>query len=198
MAIDRRVQRTRTALYDALVSLIREKDYDAISVADILAVANVGRSTFYAHFTSKDDLLAKSLDRLKALLAEAVAAAQADHADAAALSRVVTRALFAHVYGYRDVPLALGEGRGNAVLMGATAKALTSVARDLPLQAPPGIPRELAVEFVVATFMTVLGWWFGRRPEMKPEEAEALYLRLIGEGLGFGPAAKLSAVKSRS
>ena len=44
MAIDRRVQRTRTALYDALVHLIRIKPYRDISVDDILRQADVGRS----------------------------------------------------------------------------------------------------------------------------------------------------------
>ncbi|EHK58261.1 TetR/AcrR family transcriptional regulator [Allomesorhizobium alhagi] len=61
MAVDRRVARTRTALYDALVALIRRKDYDLITVQDILEEANVGRATFYAHFTSKDDLLKRAV-----------------------------------------------------------------------------------------------------------------------------------------
>ncbi|MGO4838809.1 helix-turn-helix domain-containing protein, partial [Rhizobiaceae sp. 2RAB30] len=62
MAIDRRVARTRTALYDALVALIRLKAYEEITVEDILREADIGRATFYAHFTSKDDLLERSLD----------------------------------------------------------------------------------------------------------------------------------------
>src|SRR5262245_18026211 len=48
MAIDRRVARTRTALANALVALIRRKSYDRITVVDILAEANIGRATFYA------------------------------------------------------------------------------------------------------------------------------------------------------
>ena len=46
---DRRSQRTRNLLSAALVELIREKDYNAITVSDIIDRANVGRSTFYAH-----------------------------------------------------------------------------------------------------------------------------------------------------
>ena len=183
MAIDRRVQRTRTALYDALMRLIREKDYDAISVEDILGVANVGRSTFYAHFGSKDDLLARSLDRLRALLGETAAAQQAAAVDPHVAAREVSRALFMHVAEFRDVQLALAGGRGAAIVSTALDKALTSVTRDLPLGAPKGLPRELAVAFTVSTFTTVLRWWFERHPELSPVEADALFLRLIYEGL---------------
>ncbi|MBI3439910.1 MAG: TetR family transcriptional regulator, partial [Proteobacteria bacterium] len=58
---DRRIQKTRQLLHDALASLIREKPYDAISVSDVLERANVGRSTFYMHFRDKDELLASGI-----------------------------------------------------------------------------------------------------------------------------------------
>src|SRR5690242_10979296 len=54
---DRRVNRTRRALKDALTDLILEKGYERVTVGDVLERADVGRSTFYAHFVDKDDLL---------------------------------------------------------------------------------------------------------------------------------------------
>ena len=54
---DRRVRRTRELLHGALSSLIHEKPYEGIVVKEILARANVGRSTFYAHFRDKQGLL---------------------------------------------------------------------------------------------------------------------------------------------
>ena len=48
--VDRRVQRTRHLLNEALMSLIMEKGYEAITVQDIIDRANLGRSTFYAHY----------------------------------------------------------------------------------------------------------------------------------------------------
>jgi hypothetical protein len=47
---DRRIQKTRTLLLEALGALIHEKAYDSIVVKEILHRANVGRSTFYVHF----------------------------------------------------------------------------------------------------------------------------------------------------
>lgn len=54
---DRRVQKTRKLLSDALASLILEKGYEAVSIQDIIDRANVGRSTFYAHYENKEQLL---------------------------------------------------------------------------------------------------------------------------------------------
>lgn len=56
-AVDRRVQKTKRALLNALVDLILEKGYEAVTIQDITGRAKVGRSTFYAHFESKDQLL---------------------------------------------------------------------------------------------------------------------------------------------
>ena len=58
---DRRVNRTHRRLHDALMSLIHEKGFDAVTVQEILDRADVGRSTFYAHFMNKTDLLLGNL-----------------------------------------------------------------------------------------------------------------------------------------
>ncbi len=55
--VDRRVQKTRQLLKDALIALISEKGFEAVTIQDILDRANVGRSTFYIHFDNKHDLL---------------------------------------------------------------------------------------------------------------------------------------------
>ena len=53
---DRRVLRTRAVLRDALITLVGESGWDAITVQDICDRAKVGRSTFYMHFADKEDL----------------------------------------------------------------------------------------------------------------------------------------------
>ena len=65
--LDRRVQKTRKLLQDALIELVAEKSYETVSIREILERANVGRSTFYAHFQDKDQLLHSILDRLNEL-----------------------------------------------------------------------------------------------------------------------------------
>lgn len=53
---DRRVQRTRQLLQKALIELISEREYDGITIQDIVARANLGRTTFYLHYRNKDEL----------------------------------------------------------------------------------------------------------------------------------------------
>jgi len=53
---DRRVQRTRELLQKALIELISERGYEAIKIQNIVDRANVGRTTFYKHYSSKDEL----------------------------------------------------------------------------------------------------------------------------------------------
>jgi len=53
---DRRVERTRELLQKALIELTRERGYEAITIQDIADRANAGRTSFYLHYRSKDDL----------------------------------------------------------------------------------------------------------------------------------------------
>ena len=65
---DLRVIKTKNALYTALQDLMKEKTFEEIKVADICAKALINRSTFYAHFQDKYELLASSINDLKTSL----------------------------------------------------------------------------------------------------------------------------------
>src|SRR5688500_6236743 len=66
--LDRRVRKTRDAIRQALIDLMTEKGYEAVTVADIIGRADIGRSTFYTHFTDKQQVLNASLDELAGFL----------------------------------------------------------------------------------------------------------------------------------
>lgn len=55
--VDRRIQKTKRSLTEALIQLILEKNYENVTIRDIIDKANVGRSTFYTHYESKEQLL---------------------------------------------------------------------------------------------------------------------------------------------
>jgi len=56
-SIDRRIARTKVAIREALVSLVEEKGFEALSVSDLTRRADINRGTFYLHYKDKFDLL---------------------------------------------------------------------------------------------------------------------------------------------
>ena len=84
---DRRVARTRAALIDAFNHLALHRGKGKIRVADIVAKANVGRSTFYEHFAGAEAIHMEALARPLAVLADAAAG----QGDAARLEALLTR-----------------------------------------------------------------------------------------------------------
>src|SRR5713226_7645962 len=103
---DRRVRRTRESLHKALISLALEKNYDSITVQEVLDRADVGRSTFYVNFKSMYELLISGLDDLQITLNSAH---QYQRTSAKRNERVIafSSAMFDHANGYRNVYLAL-------------------------------------------------------------------------------------------
>ena len=66
---DRRSERSRTALMSAFVDILLSEGYEAVTVERVAERANVGRSTFYMHYTGKEDILRKSMTRPSSHLA---------------------------------------------------------------------------------------------------------------------------------
>ena len=54
---DRRITKTRKAIYAAFLQLLNQKNFETITVQEIIDLADVGRSTFYSHYESKELLL---------------------------------------------------------------------------------------------------------------------------------------------
>src|SRR5687767_441176 len=78
---DRRSRRSRRLIVDALLALMLEKRFDRITVQEIIDRADVGRTTFYAQFRNKEDVLESELERVFGLLHEQHLASAEDSAD---------------------------------------------------------------------------------------------------------------------
>ncbi|MCM3126962.1 MULTISPECIES: TetR/AcrR family transcriptional regulator [unclassified Paenibacillus] len=61
-SIDRRIIKSKQALKDALIQLMKRKEFKEISITDLVQVANLNRGTFYKHFQYKEDILDEILD----------------------------------------------------------------------------------------------------------------------------------------
>jgi AcrR family transcriptional regulator len=114
-AVDRRIQRTRQLLHGSLMALIQEKGFEALSVQDIIDRANVGRATFYAHFDSKEDLLASGIENLRESLKERQRQARSAGGSDERLF-AFSRELFTHANEHRTVFRAMvGKRSGLAI-----------------------------------------------------------------------------------
>src|ERR1700757_994942 len=182
---DRRAARTRKALYEALMSLILRKGYEAITIQDLIDEADVGRSTFYAHYTGKEDLLRSGFDTLRKLLTEAQRNAMAKASTGEGLRLGFSLALSAPPCQSRPVYKALIGGRGGPVIGSQMRHVLSDVVRrDLAAGADDGaVPRELRVRFIVGTFMNVLTWCLEQKSEITPPQVDAMFRRLALNGL---------------
>ena len=62
--MDRRQRKTREAIFGAFTELLSKKDFNKITVGEIIDTADVGRATFYSHFETKDFLLKEFCEEL--------------------------------------------------------------------------------------------------------------------------------------
>jgi AcrR family transcriptional regulator len=178
---DRRVQRTRRALHQALIELILEKRYDKITVQDIIDRADVGRSTFYAHFLDKDDLLVQGLamfsDRLQAHLETP------EHHGEEPEHVLHSLTFFRHADMHHELYRAMQEGGGADVIMEAARKHLSNdIDGHLSTRFPDGtgadIPVPVITNFLAGAMLSVLMWWLDAGRPYSPEEINAMFRQL--------------------
>jgi AcrR family transcriptional regulator len=184
--MDRRAARTRRALHEALISLILRKGYDAITVQEIIDEADVGRSTFYAHYSGKEDLLRGGFEQLRTELTAAQANVAAKRNGPQGEPLGFSLAMFEHACAYKHVYRALMGGRGSMVAINEMRRVLSDLVRDelSAVRHDSAVARELVVQFVVGAFLTVLTWCLEREPRLPPAELDAMFRRLVIGGIG--------------
>lgn len=184
--MDRRALRTQKALHEALMSLILRKGYEAITVQDIIDEADVGRSTFYSHHTGKEDLLRSGFQTLRAELAEAQRTAGARVGGRRDEPLGFSLAMFEHACEYKNIYRALVGGRGGVIAVNEIRRSLSDIVkRELRGAKEDGaVPQEVRTQFVVGAFLTMLTWWLERKPMLAPSQVDAMFRRLVLNGIG--------------
>jgi len=174
---DRRVSRTRRSIDEAFLALLERRGYEGVAVSDIVREADVGRATFYEHYTSKDDLLRAQLRNVSTLL----------RADAGRRELLDATPLFAHV---RDVPMLyrLVAGRSAAarslrILQEVMQERVALVLDDhvragASLRAP--LTPAIAARVIVAGLSALLAWWTDNGMAATPAEMQRLFHACAG------------------
>ena len=181
---DRRTLKTRKALGAALVSLMREKNYEAISVQEILDRADIGRSTFYTHYRDKNELLVDGLEGLREFLQEAqkTAAITATHNHEKVIG--FSLAMFEHAEDHREVFHSLVNGQGWIIVSKKLEEIMVQLMKKeaKPLYnttSATGVPFDLFIDFLGATFIAVITWWAQYKHPLGANEINALFRALV-------------------
>src|SRR5262245_44384316 len=179
---DARVRRTRDALGDALVALMQEKAFETITVQEVLDRAHVSRSTFYTHYSDKDDLLMSDAEEFFEALSMALSE-QADISD-----RVFpVKEFFKHLADVQPFYKALvksGRFQENMELArGHFARGIERRLSELPRgkSIPPS--ERSAIAFTHAgALLSLLTWWLDRGMREPPEQMDELFHRMVWNG----------------
>ena len=186
--VDRRIQRTRHALHAALVELIQERGYEAVTVQAILDRANVGRSTFYAHFSDKEALLLSGFENLRSAFEQHRRERRLTSEATADSPWELSWVWFQHAQSHRQLYQALIGGRAGDVVAKYIHTYLSGLVRDYTYLKPPvqkgqAAHSELAVNWTVSSLLALTAWWLDHDEACTAEQINETFKQLTRPGL---------------
>jgi AcrR family transcriptional regulator len=161
--IDRRINRTRATLFQALSELMIEKRYDDITVQDIIDRADVGRSTFYAHFQDKESLAEGMLVNILDSLTSAM-----EQNNPNLQNFLPGPELFEHIRKHFSIFKAMTSGRGLELFFQKgqeywSAQMAARLQAMLPAGKEPKVPIPVLAHHISGTFVNLLKWWIDNK-----------------------------------
>ncbi|WP_417060775.1 TetR/AcrR family transcriptional regulator [Ellagibacter isourolithinifaciens] len=177
--MDRRVRKSRAAIFGAFEELLRQKSYASITVGDIIETADVGRTTFYAHFQTKDALL----DELcKDIFAHVIAPApEKGHSCSSDSTEEQLLHVLCHLAEQRDRLAPLLASPSSHLFWEAIEGQFVAFFGErigTSVRIKPGVQDELYAEHLGKTLCEVVRWWFAGKLAEEPKAALAGFLSL--------------------
>ena len=164
--MDKRIAKSRRAIYKALEDELKVRPYDEIKVEDLLSSSHISRSTFYAHFSSKDDVLDSLLDNIFAHVFSSSLSEESthdfSHASIFDYSHLFTH-LFYHFRDERELLSAVVSSSGKTLFcdkMRAKSAPLIEKSFDANLFGEVSLPRDLALIRAKENFVILILYWF--------------------------------------
>ncbi len=173
---DRRTRRTYQALRHALVDLMERKNYDAITVQELLDQADVGRSTFYNHFYDKDDLLFKSLSDMFDHL----------YSDAPDDHLFPSHAIFQHIEQHQALYKNLARSqRFEAVLKTVQTTLINQINQRLAdYKHTNPVMQAMIAPYLAGSFISILRWWLDQALTYSVSDIDAAFQQLAVNHVG--------------
>jgi AcrR family transcriptional regulator len=196
---DRRIQRTRQSLRNALLELIKEKSYDAISTEEITERANIGRATFYLHYKDKEDLLldefSEMADETVQVLSEIPFSAWLQTREGSPTAEGKRPApplliVFEHIYENSELYFILVKSersgriieRIRKISSEAIVKYVETKAKTDPIPFRFKVPNEFFAAFFSGALLSTVDWWLEEGLHHTPREITYLFQDLFIQG----------------
>ena len=184
-SVDRRQKKTREAIFEAFITLLSEKKYSQISVQEIIDAADVGRTTFYAHFETKDYLLKELCEELFEHIINSAVEHTGTHGHYSYES--APKSVFLHLIQHLQkndnhiLDLLSSENNGifgryfkmNLKILIKTQCIDEDAVRSLAL------PEDFLINHIAAVFVETIDWWLTRNMKEEPEVITDYFLKVI-------------------
>lgn len=173
--MDRRQRKTREAIFSAFIGLLSKKNFNQITVGEIIERADVGRATFYSHFETKDFLLRELCRELFDHIFEADLGVDSAHEhifDCDAQGSVFLH-LLQHLRKNDNNILELFASENNELFLGyfkENLKKLVKQRMDLfEGRVSDGLPTDFKINHIASTFVETVRWWTSGGLKESPE-----------------------------
>jgi AcrR family transcriptional regulator len=178
---DRRIIKTRKIINEAFVELMREKHYDKITVQDVIDRANVGRSTFYAHYSTKDDLLRNSIESIMVMLDQHFLLSASDEGRG---ELIPVAEFFKHVKENSRLIKSFMSGNSTDAFAEKIQSSLNKkIDAHLRLflnpENEPTVPVPIIVNYISSTLIFLLKWWIDNKMKYSPVQMEQYFNDLV-------------------
>lgn len=185
--MDKRQQKSREAIFQAFSRLLSKKKYTYITVKDIIDEANIGRSTFYAHFETKDLLLDTMCTEVFAhVINESIShnelhGIKGDHSDTSSQICHILK----HVQNNTNNILTLLSGESSGLFLNYFKIQLSQLTEQYLLDNRnadfKSIPESLLKEHILSSFISIIQWWIAEGLKHSPEEIEYYFNKIVLE-----------------
>ena len=183
--MDRRQRKTREAIFKAFTELLSQKDFNQITVGEIIDAADVGRATFYSHFETKDFLLKEYCEELFLHIFDAENKERHDHRHIFACdgSDCVFLHLIQHLQRNDNNILALLASQNNDLFLRYFRTNLEDLAESHPelleSQKSKKLPDPFWKNYVTSTFVETIRWWIENGMKESPEVITEYFFAVI-------------------
>lgn len=183
--MDRRQKKSREAIFNAFTSLLSEKNYNQISVQEIIDAADVGRTTFYSHFETKDYLLKDLCEELFSHIIDTAMGLPHGHYHYSCGS--TTDSVFLHLIRHlqendRNI-IELLSSQNNEIFLRYfkenLKKLIVTQYAEKGLLNNSKLPQDFLVNHISSSFVETVNWWISGNMKQAPEQLTEMFLSVI-------------------